>query len=159
MAPPVRPPRRGPANPEDTLADHERETIKGVPPIVAPKPPSGSSVNQNLDFLRGDSALDASGAFPTVSGSSSGLSGSSKSSGGSSKKSNAAIPVARSLSASSSNVNPFGGELDLPTSPSVPLTTSARFVKKEPPKWIWFALGGGAFLVVLLLAIVLLTRL
>lgn len=164
-APPAPPPRRGAApNLSDTLTGQDRDTIKGnIPPVL--KPASGSSVNKppsgsgpkgasgsvfNPDILSGES-----GAFPVVNPTGSG----SAKNPGSSKKLPPPLPTAKPLGSNSNlgGMPPVGTSGAFPTvSGKVSLNTAAKVqkVKRPPPKWIWYAVGAGVLLVVLMIILV-----
>lgn len=167
---PARPPRRAqPGNPDDTVADHERETMKGVPPAARPAPTARGTANgaagnsgavnhgaaANVDILSGDSQIRGG----------SGVGGSSKKGeqgGSSSSKRLSGLPVAKAvpagpLPANRSGEQPVvqfidgdeGGLIDIDSLATEPRVRHTR-INPPPPQWIWYALGGGALLAVVL---------
>ena len=118
-------------------------------------------MGQNLDFLRGDSALDQSGAFPAVSGSNKG----SAVGAGSSKKMPPVLATARPLGESGSSIkigsvpndglagafhpNPGGSDQT-----ALDTVAKIRMQKKATTMYVWYAMGGGLALIVLLAVLV-----
>lgn len=158
-ATPALPPRRGAApNSNDTLTGQDRDTIKGnIPPVLTPKPASGSGVNKpagsgpkvfNPDILSGES-----GGFPVV-----------KSGTGSSKKLPPAMAIAKPIGSNSniagqsnpvlSNVGQSGAFPAVTGKVTLNTAAKVKRIKRAPPKWIWYGVGAGVLLVITMIILV-----
>ncbi|MDX1964192.1 MAG: serine/threonine-protein kinase [Pirellulales bacterium] len=175
---PVKPPRRDKtSNPGDTLSNHDRETLKGAVQSVGSQV-AGSATKSAPRQNPGS----ASGTGSAVGG----HSGMQRPPGtGSSKKLPVALPVAQPIlpgfvppgnahpgGITPNNVSPGGVSpgtaprfdgIDLPavaSSGGVQLDTArpTHVVRRPPPIWIWYAMGGGLILAAILALVVILTR-